>query len=106
MLLLSEKTAERKPLNLVLFLGSLVVSNGKIDSTILPKNHIMKQALSKLLFLVFFFLMNGPHLQAQTFETKEEKLFKEAYESMDDAGLVSKEYQQILKKLNKTLRKI
>ncbi len=36
-----------------------------------------------------------------SFETKEQKLFKEAYESLEDEGLVSKEYQQILKKLNR-----
>lgn len=37
----------------------------------------------------------------KSFETEEQKLFKEAYESVEDASLVSKEYQQILKKLNR-----
>lgn len=37
----------------------------------------------------------------ESFETEEEKLFQEAYESLEDESLVSKEYQQILKKLNR-----
>lgn len=36
-----------------------------------------------------------------TFETKEEKKFKEAYALVEDENLISKEYQQILKKLNR-----
>jgi carboxyl-terminal processing protease len=36
-----------------------------------------------------------------TFETKEEKMFKEAYGLVEDQNLISKEYQQILKKLNR-----
>ena len=37
----------------------------------------------------------------KSFETEEQKLFKEAYESLEDGSLVSKEYQQILNKLNR-----
>jgi len=37
----------------------------------------------------------------KTFETKEQKMFKEAYESLEDEDLVAKEYQQIWKKLNR-----
>jgi len=35
-----------------------------------------------------------------SFKTEEEKLFQEAYKAMEDENLVSKEYRQIMKKLN------
>ena len=37
----------------------------------------------------------------KTFKTEQEKLFSEAYKSLENEGLISKEYQQILKKLNR-----
>ncbi len=37
----------------------------------------------------------------KSFVTEEEKLFRNAYQSVEDPKLVSKEYQQILKKLNR-----